>query len=66
MNDPASDSTEATPSDRLHEVRYDVRDHVATLTLDAPERMNTISPVMLHDISELPLRADHDPDFHGR
>ena len=43
-------------------MRYEVHDHVATLTLDAPQRMNTISPVMLTDISELLLRADHDPD----
>jgi len=44
------------------EVRYEVSDHVATLTLDAPERMNTISAPMLDQISELLLRADHDPD----
>ena len=44
------------------EVLYDVVDHVATLTLNAPERMNTISGVMLQQISELLLRADHDPD----
>jgi len=43
------------------EVRYSVVDHVATLTLDAPERMNTISGVMLQEISELLLRADADP-----
>jgi enoyl-CoA hydratase/carnithine racemase len=39
-----------------------VSDHVATLTLDAPERMNTISAAMLESISELLLRADADPD----
>jgi enoyl-CoA hydratase/carnithine racemase len=44
------------------EVRYEVADHVATLTLDAPERMNTISGVMLDEISSLLLRADRDPD----
>jgi enoyl-CoA hydratase/carnithine racemase len=44
------------------EVRYDVADHVATLTLDAPERLNTISPTMLRQISELLLRADADSD----
>jgi enoyl-CoA hydratase/carnithine racemase len=44
------------------EVLYDVLDHVATLTLNAPDRMNTISGVMLTEISELLLRADHDPD----
>jgi enoyl-CoA hydratase/carnithine racemase len=49
-----------TPTSR--EVRYEVTDHVATLTLDAPERMNTISGLMLDEISSLLLRADHDPD----
>jgi enoyl-CoA hydratase/carnithine racemase len=44
------------------EVLYDVVDHIATLTLNAPERMNTISGVMLTQISDLLLRADHDPD----
>ena len=44
------------------EVRYDVADHVATLTLDAPQRMNTISAGMLRQISVLLLRADRDPE----
>jgi enoyl-CoA hydratase/carnithine racemase len=59
VNDPtesAGTSTDGT------EVRYDVVDRVATLTLNAPERMNTISGPMLQQISELLLRADHDPD----
>ncbi|MBT5276962.1 MAG: enoyl-CoA hydratase/isomerase family protein [Ilumatobacter sp.] len=42
------------------EVRYDVDGHVATLTLDAPERMNTISPRMLREISERLIDADTD------
>lgn len=44
------------------EVRYEVSDHVATLTLNAPQRMNTISGPMLSAISELLLKADRDPD----
>jgi enoyl-CoA hydratase/carnithine racemase len=44
------------------EVRYEVGGHVATLALDAPERMNTISGPMLQQISELLLRADADPE----
>jgi len=47
---------------RYDEVRYEVADHVATLTLDAPQRMNTISGPMLEGISGLLLRADADPD----
>ncbi len=55
-DEPAGSSNAET------EVLYDVVDHVATLTLNAPERMNTISGPMLTQISELLLRADHDPD----
>ncbi len=57
---PADTTTEA--GDAPSEVRYEVADHVATLTLDAPERMNTISGVMLEEISALLLRADRDPE----
>ncbi len=46
----------------LDEVRYEVADHIARLTLDAPERMNTISPTMLRQISERLLDADRDRD----
>lgn len=48
--------TEPSPS----EVLYDVEDHVATITLNAPERMNTISGAMLDELSEQLLRADRD------
>ncbi len=44
------------------EVLYDVADHVATITLNAPDRMNTISGPMLQAISESLLRADRDPE----
>jgi len=43
------------------EVRYSVQEQIATLTLNAPERMNTISGPMLTAISELLLAADRDP-----
>ena len=62
MSDSAAASADQTAADRHREVSYEVHDHVATLTLDAPQRMNTISPMMLTDISELLLRAEHDPD----
>jgi enoyl-CoA hydratase/carnithine racemase len=52
----------ASPEPPAEEVRYEVADHVATITLNAPERMNTISGPMLDAISRLLLRADHDPD----
>jgi enoyl-CoA hydratase/carnithine racemase len=57
---PASPSSDA-PAPR-DEVRYEVTDHVATITLDAPERMNTISGPMLGAISRFLLAADGDPD----
>jgi enoyl-CoA hydratase/carnithine racemase len=45
----------STPSE---EVLYEVADHVATITLNAPERMNTISGPMLDALSERLLEAD--------
>ena len=50
-----------TPAPR-DEVRYEVADHVATITLDAPERMNTISGPMLGAISRYLVQADRDSD----
>jgi enoyl-CoA hydratase/carnithine racemase len=44
------------------EVLYEVENHLATVTLNAPERMNTISGRMLDEISDALLRADSDPD----
>jgi enoyl-CoA hydratase/carnithine racemase len=44
------------------EVVYDVSEHIATITLNAPGRMNTISGTMLDAISARLLEADHDPD----
>ena len=43
-----------------NEVLYEISDHVATVTLNAPERMNTISSAMLDQLSEALLRADTD------
>ena len=45
-----------------NEVLYEVSDHVATVTLNAPERMNTISSAMLDQLSEALLRGDTDPN----
>lgn len=52
-----ADSAVATTGD---EVLYDVSDHVATLTLNRPDRMNTISGPMLNQLTELLLKADRD------
>ena len=39
---------------------YDVDGHVATITLNAPDRMNTISGPMLDGLTELLLKAEAD------
>ncbi len=44
------------------EVLYEVSDHVATLTLNRPERMNTISTLMLDEITRRLIEADADPE----
>jgi enoyl-CoA hydratase/carnithine racemase len=46
----------------MSEVLYEVADHVATITLNAPERMNTISGEMLDELSARLLDADADRD----
>jgi 1,4-dihydroxy-2-naphthoyl-CoA synthase len=43
-----------------NEVLYDVADHIAVITLDAPERMNTISGPMLNDLTRLLIEANED------
>lgn len=49
-------------SSTTSEVLYEVADHVATITLNAPERMNTISGPMLEALSARLLEADRDPE----
>jgi enoyl-CoA hydratase/carnithine racemase len=47
------------------EVLYDVSERVATITLNRPERMNTISRTMLSQLSERLLEADRDPEVRA-
>src|SRR6201989_3041386 len=58
---PMADSAAATATE-APEVLYEAADHVATITLNRPERMNTISGPMLRDLTELLLAADRDPE----
>jgi enoyl-CoA hydratase/carnithine racemase len=44
------------------EVLYSTSDHIATITLNRPERMNTISGPMLRQLTERLLEADADKD----
>ncbi len=46
----------------MNELLYAVRGHVATLTFNRPERMNTITMQMLDALSSRLLEADADPD----
>lgn len=56
-----STKSESAETDRP-EIRYDIDGHVAVLTFNRPERMNTISGPMLELLSALLLKADRDPD----
>ena len=44
------------------EVLYEVADRIAVITLNRPERMNTISRTMLAQLSQHLLEADRDPE----
>ncbi|HEX4846809.1 MAG TPA: enoyl-CoA hydratase-related protein, partial [Novosphingobium sp.] len=39
---------------------YEVADHIATITLNRPERMNTISSAMLDELTRTLVRANED------
>ena len=44
-----------------HEVLYEVADGIATVTLNRPARLNTISRTMLEQLGQFMLKADTDP-----
>ncbi|MFZ4066823.1 MAG: enoyl-CoA hydratase/isomerase family protein [Phenylobacterium sp.] len=48
--------------DRTDEVLYEVSEGIATLTLNRPERLNTISGPMLHQLTALLVQANEDPE----
>src|SRR4051812_11586856 len=55
-----ADSAAVSADTTAPEVLYEVAEHVATITLNRPERMNTISGPMLQQLTELLLKADRD------
>jgi len=55
---PAADQTAADPT---AEVLYEVADGIAVITLNRPERLNTISGPMLASVSRFMLEANADP-----
>jgi len=46
-------------------VAYEVSERVATLTLDRPQRLNTITPELAEDVRDALARANADPDVHA-
>ena len=56
---PADSAPVAVDTD---EVLYEVSEHIATITLNRPDRMNTISGPMLNQLTERLLQADRDRD----
>jgi enoyl-CoA hydratase/carnithine racemase len=59
---PADSAAAAPVKADEDEVLYEVSEHIATLTLNRPDRLNTISGPMLRLLAELLLKADRDPD----
>lgn len=48
----------------LRTVRYDVADHVASITLDRPDAMNSFNQAMLEDFSRIWRTVKSDDDVH--
>ncbi len=44
------------------EVIYEVSDHIATVTLNRPERLNALTAVMMLELQDAMVRAGEDPD----
>ena len=58
-----SAAVDAIPAkDAADEVLYEVSDAIATLTLNRPERLNTISGPMLARLTQLLIKANEDPE----
>lgn len=56
-------STQDTTASVEDEVLFETGDHIATITLNAPERMNTISGTMTNRLADYLIAADTDPDI---
>jgi len=57
----AKPTADRAPSDPGAEVLYEVADGIAVITLNRPERLNTISGPMLASVSQRLLEANADP-----
>jgi enoyl-CoA hydratase/carnithine racemase len=61
----STQSAAAITTAETPEVLYAVGDHIATITLNRPERMNTISREMLNQLTQHLLDADADRDVRA-
>ena len=57
-----SEAIKTAPAETDDPVLYEVAENIATITLNRPGRMNTISGDMLDLLTQLLLRADKDPE----
>src|SRR5688500_9517144 len=49
----------------FEEIRYEVADHVLTITLDRPDRLNAFTPTMARELIDAFDRADADDDVRA-
>ena len=49
----------------FEEIRYEIADHVLTVTLDRPDRLNAFTPTMARELIEAFDRADADDDVRA-
>ena len=49
----------------FEEIRYEIADHVLTITLDRPDRLNAFTPTMGRELIEAFDRADADDDVRA-
>jgi enoyl-CoA hydratase/carnithine racemase len=54
-----------TDSDAFNEIRYDVAEHVATITLHRPDKLNAFTATMMHELIEAFDRVDADDDVRA-
>ena len=50
----------------FQEIRYEVDDHVLTITLDRPDRLNAFTPTMQRELIEAFDRSDADDETARR
>ncbi len=60
-----AETTARTAAMTYEQIRYEVADHVATLTLDRPDKMNVYSVRMMEEMIDAFDRADADDDVRA-